>query len=473
MSFFQSVFSNAGKIIDYNRNVKAAEQQQEAQRLAIENAKMRLANEQGQAQTRSDIASFFSNQPDDAVQNPNIMIEAAKMAAKRGYPELASNYIAEAGQLETMARQKNQELANQKAQSLSYASGQAMAYLQNGSPFAAQELVNSAVRAGIPMQSIPSIDSPQFQAFAESVVPMGMAAKDYGNMQRRIEKDQEVADWKDRYLEYLQNKPTNNVAKSSGLPVENIGLPQIAADVMVAPNGKTLEANKKRAAFLQKSTEATIPPTVAMQALKIAETMNGSLVDSQKRAAFLKANHDAIENQVKEALREVDTLKLKGNVAINAGKLMVDGKVVPVTSPIYQSYAKYEALMGAVQREYGTMTMFGKATVFGLRSAQDLVKGSMGEGLKGFLQGVDAEAKASISALKSVMQSQTIAPYLVMIDGAKDKKKAATSLGMDYLSKSEVEAAAKKANMPVERLAVMLVAKGIYPEGLEYNPPVK
>lgn len=231
------------------------------------------------------------------------------------------------------------------------------------------------------------------------------------------------------------------------------------------------QSAQARQAMVDGARKLGIPLPAVQESMSLAQTSNRALADLQTRSSLIQANEGAIQQQATIAMQAAKNLGLTGPVSFNAGKLYIGKKLVPTDSPIYQEIGQYDALLKEIQREYGSISMFGKSTVWGLKSSADLINENAGAGLEGAIKGIQQGAAASVQALQNVATGLRQAPVITLIQNSKDPQKTAGELGMKYASKEDIQKLVKQYGVNPATAAMQLFLKGVYVEGMQYNAP--
>ncbi len=176
----------------------------------------------------------------------------------------------------------------------------------------------------------------------------------------------------------------------------------------------------------------------------------------QQRAATLQATSQALDTQLDQAIADAKQLNLNGPVFWNGAKLTVGGKAIPTSSPIYQTFMHYDALVADASREAGAQQMFGKATVAGLKNGAQIVSANKGVGLMGVLQGLRDGATASVAALNHTGAAVQLLPTLRLISKSSKPPVAAQAFGFTPMSMQQLKAYAKQYKITDDQAAMAL-----------------
>lgn len=321
------------------------------------------------------------------------------------------------------------------------------------------------------------------QYAAETKLPMASIMSLYGSLANAMSRAEEAqikaqiaqsADVTRRYVadQGLKGRELQLQAKSA--PAAPGGTMDFATAwglvQQISPYSSSKTAMEARQVLAQQAQQLGIPVTAVTTAITQSQNSRRALSELQARAGLIQANEGAIQQQAQAALAAAKSLGLNGPVSYNAGKLIVGKTVLSTDDPTYQLIKNYEALVNEIKREVGSISMFGKSTVYGMKSASDIIKDSSGMGLQGVINGIQTGAAASVEALERAQNVLALRPTLTLLENAKDPAAAAKALRLQYVSK-EAFKRYMQANPGINPADAALAAllKGAYVEGMRID----
>jgi len=216
-----------------------------------------------------------------------------------------------------------------------------------------------------------------------------------------------------------------------------------------------LGAARQNQAF-QQLVAIGLPPSAEKPYQNDLMAARSAQTQLSQRATTLQATSGALDTQLNQAIADAKQLNLNGPVVWNGGKLYVGNKVIPTSSPVYQVFQHYDALVADASREAGAQQMFGKATVAGLKNGAQIVAANKGEGLLGVLQGLKDGAQASVDALNHTIAATQVMPTLRLISRSSKPQAAAQAFGFTPISMSQLKAYAKQYKITDDQAAMSL-----------------